>query len=52
MFDEQELIRNLPALALLDQILLDRECVPVAHAPQIANFEAARLELQALIASP
>ena len=46
MLDEQELIGNQPALALFDQILLDGERVAIAHAPQVANFEAARTALK------
>ncbi len=38
MFDDQQLIGNLAALAALDEMLLQRERLGVAHAAEIAQF--------------
>ena len=37
MLNEQELIGNQPALPLFDQLLLNGECLAIAHAPQVSN---------------
>ncbi len=42
MFDDQQLIGNLAALAALDELLLQRERLGVAHAAEIAQLADGR----------
>jgi hypothetical protein len=41
MLHNQQLIRDLPPLALLDKLALKRECIAITHAAEVPNFARA-----------